>query len=53
MVHFLKKLNFTQNWVQKQYISIHIKIYVIICRLPAPAKVILQLEHHIGLLPHL
>ena len=31
----------------------HQNLFEIICRLPAPTKVFLQLEHHIELLLHL
>ena len=54
MLQFLKKLKLYTKMdpetVHKPPISIHTKIYAIICRLPVPP---LHLEHHTELLIHL
>ena len=54
MLQLLKKLKLYANWdPETVHKYSHQNLFVIICRLPAPAKVFLHLEHHIELLFHL
>ena len=54
MLQLLKKLKLYAKLVPEAVHKYsHLNLFVIICRLPAPTKVFLQLEHLIGLLLHL
>ena len=54
MLQLLKRLTlYTKQGPETVHKHSHKNLFVIICSLPAPTKVFLQLEHHIELLPHL
>ena len=54
MLQLLKKLKlYTKLGPETVHKCSHQNLFVIICRLPAPTKIFLQLEYHIELLLHM